>query len=182
MADDSNNTRTNIHNLRYRNEVLKLKLVISIIAYRKINGTTEFLIQKRTNTGTPEWFGLWEFPQGKLSDSSVVELAKFKFNNETNMVLKKMQIFPGQWINCDSPPDIDFYSPIIVTNAKDDYAMHFFGVGQGEYSDTDHATNHTWMNLAELQALIKESPESICPLNKPAIEALFHSDLTMLYK
>ncbi len=180
MADNSNISLTNIHNVSYRIEVLKLKIVISIIAYRKINGIIEFLIQKRTNTGRPEWFGLWEFPQGKLSDLNIVELAKFKFNNETNMVLKKLQILPEQWIDCSSPPDITAYSPFIVTNVKNYYAMHFWGVGQGECSDTAHASNHLWINLAKLQVLIKESPESICPLNKPAIEAILHSDLTML--
>ncbi len=174
------NNSTNIHNLSHRIEVLKLKLIISIIAYRRINGNLEFLIQKRKNTGRSDWFGLWEFPQGKLLDLNIIEAAKFKFNNETNMVLKKLQIFPKIWIDCSLPTDTTSYLPFIVTSVKNYHAMHFFGIGQGACSDTAHAMNHLWMNLEDLQILIKESPESICPLNKPAIEAILHSDLAML--
>lgn len=157
-----------------------MKLAISIIAIRKYDDELEFLIQKRMNTGTPDWYGLWEFPQGKLSDSSILDLAKFKFHHETNMILKHILITPNHWVDCCLNPTLNTYSPFIVVHAGKEYAMHFFGIGEGKFADTEHATNHTWVKTSELRKLLHDAPDSVCPLNKPAFEALVQTDLSLL--
>lgn len=148
-----------------------MQMVISLIPIAVMNDRIHILLQKRLNKRVEKWYKTWEFPQGRIFNYDVFGFAKKKLKMETGLDIVKMDI--GE-LNETILSNIDSFVKSIDNfdfSRIDEYAVfHFIVDVKGKCKDNNEAMGHQWIALGNLFSLLLN--DSVCDLNRPAIEKL----------
>jgi|GEM_PF-4586247 len=161
-----------------------MKVSLSLLVLNVIDNQLCVLVQKRLNTKEAGWVNTWEVPQGKIADDrSFYSIARDELKDEAGLDLQTLFLSHesnGLFNLSGSTTSLDPFFLVNISTPYNHQAVHILALTKGIPHDTEEATDHRWVPLSNLRSLL--TTESICPLNRGALEKLSVTPERELYQ
>ena len=154
--------------------------VVSAILLKRDGGELRIFLQTRWKpTTSPTYSGMIEIPAGSVeSYENVYDALKREVREETNLdVVRVIDDYHGDVVKPSERDKAFVFKPFIcqqVLQTNDGLpwiGFVFLCEVEGEVRiNTDEAKEPKWVSVSELKAMIANKPESIFPLQLPALE------------
>lgn len=154
-------------------EVL-MRPFVSVIAIDTTDRHSRILLQRRTKPADrPEYYGLWELPQGKIrAGETLFEAARRELKEESG--LEALALDPIHRATIDPHSDtLHTFAPLtcVYDTARQCLGLPVIVSTTGQPHDTSEATEHTWMTQGQVIDLI--SSGMLFPMNRPMLEQFY---------
>lgn len=149
----------------------KTNVVISMIVEKSEGNKKSILLQKRKYLFTePQYYNVWELPQGKLeANETILEAAKRELFEETNLDLVKNLTFQKSTEDDSTQLErVDILTAVFTKGSLNYLGLCLLVQAKGTPKPYIQDTEPQWIEITELKRILND--EKIFPLNIPMLE------------